>query len=48
LPTCGKACITVSSSARIPFAIFSSFSTEKQNDYLETCRTFHISMFQMH
>lgn len=27
LPTCGRACMTVSSSARIPFAIFSSLST---------------------
>ena len=28
-PTCGKACITVSSKDRIPFAIFRSFKTEK-------------------
>jgi hypothetical protein len=32
LPTCGKACITVSSRARIPFAIFRSFKTVRQNN----------------
>ena len=31
LPTCGKACITVSNNARIPLAIFSNFSTVKTN-----------------
>lgn len=29
LPTCGSACITVSSKARIPLAIFNSFRTAK-------------------
>lgn len=36
LPTCGRACMTVSSRARIPFAIFSNFNTatDKQQHLL--------------
>ena len=31
MPTCGKACITVSNRALIPLAIFNSFKTERGN-----------------